>query len=73
MARITLTIDETVVVLETGRGRSAYQSYLATTDDDPVLTEEQWAMPATAGGSLNLADHFGILENPDVIIDGGLL
>lgn len=52
-------------------GISAYASYVATTDDAPVLTEEQWA--ASAAENLNLDNHFGTLDDPSVIIDGGLL
>jgi hypothetical protein len=52
-------------------GISAYASYVATTDDDPVLTEAQWA--ASAAENLNLDNHFGTLDDPSVIIDGGLL
>ncbi len=52
-------------------GVSAYASYVATTDDDPILTEAQWA--ASAAENLNLDNHFGTLDDPSVIIDGGLL
>jgi len=31
-------------------GKSAYQSYLDTTTDDPVLTEEEWSAGGGAGG-----------------------
>lgn len=30
-------------------GVSAYASYVATTSDDPVLTEEQWSAAGTIG------------------------
>jgi hypothetical protein len=33
-----------------GVGKSAYQSYLDTTDDDPVLSEEAWAAAREGGG-----------------------
>jgi hypothetical protein len=52
-------------------GVSAYASYVATTDDDPILSEAQWA--ASAAENLNLDNHFGTLADPSVIIDGGLL
>jgi hypothetical protein len=52
-------------------GISAYASYVATTDDDPILSEAQWA--ASAAENLNLDNHFGTLDDPSVIIDGGLL
>jgi hypothetical protein len=52
-------------------GVSAYASYVATTDDDPILSEAQWA--ASAAENLNLDNHFGTLDDPSVIIDGGLL
>jgi hypothetical protein len=45
-------------------GKSAYQSYLDTTADDPVLTEEQWSEGGGGGGGgdyLPLAG--GIMDN----------
>jgi hypothetical protein len=50
MATITLTSEEQTINLVTegsvslsaSNGKSAYQSYLSTTTDDPVLTEAQW-------------------------------
>ena len=39
---ITLTVQNREIVLETGRGKSAYQSYRDTTDDDPPLSEASW-------------------------------
>lgn len=46
-ARQTVTVvaqpAQTVDTYRKGdTGKSAYQSYLDTTDDDPVLTEEEW-------------------------------
>lgn len=43
MARITLRVDDQVITLYTGRGLSAYESYLRTTNDNPPLTESEWA------------------------------
>lgn len=71
MARITLTIDEVVIHMETGRGRSAYESYLRTTTDDPPLSEAEWAQPGA--GTLDLANHYGTMNQTTVVIDGGLL
>jgi hypothetical protein len=43
-------------------GKTAYQSYLDTTTDDPVLTEEEWSAGGGAGGDyLPLAG--GIMDN----------
>jgi hypothetical protein len=45
-------------------GKSAYQSYLDTTTDDPVLTEEEWSQGGGGGGGgdyLPLAG--GIMDN----------
>jgi hypothetical protein len=47
-AAITLETDGANIVLESRRGRSAYQSYVLTTDDDPVLSEAAWASGATS-------------------------
>lgn len=71
MARITLRVDDQVITLYTGRGLSAYESYLRTTDDDPPLSEQEWVASLTGG--LDLADHYGTMDQPTVVIDGGLL
>ena len=47
---IVLQVQGKSISLEAGRGKSAYQSYLDTTDDDPVLSEEAWAAARAGGG-----------------------
>jgi hypothetical protein len=46
----TITIYTTEDPLVTTQGKSAYQSYLDTTADDPVLSEAQWAEAASFVG-----------------------
>jgi len=36
-------------------GKSAYQSYVDTTEDDPVLTEEEWSA-SNAGGEASVTN-----------------
>ncbi len=52
------------------RGRSAYESYAATTDDDPVLTEEEWSAP----GGGEASDPWGDagITDPEIDADGVL-
>ena len=73
MATITLTSEEQTINLVTegsvslsaSNGKSAYQSYLSTTTDDPVLTEAEWSEGGGGGGGggdyLPLAG--GIMDN----------
>jgi hypothetical protein len=72
-AEISLNRDsDQPISLSPANGKSAYQSYLSTTDDDPPLSEAQWSLPL-AEGSLDLSQHYGTLDDPSVTIDGGLL
>ena len=49
------------LVLHTGTpGKSAYQSYVDTTTDDPVLTEAEWSAPGEGGSSATLSSTDGI-------------
>jgi hypothetical protein len=70
---IALGVETQVIVLETGRGRSAYQSYVATTDDDPVLSETAWASGDTsfdtyvASASLNGHSAVGLNSSGQLI------
>jgi hypothetical protein len=50
----TPAITTQAVVIAGLPGRSAYQSYLATTDDDPPLSEEAWAAGG-GGGTVDAA------------------
>lgn len=49
MIDVDLEVTETEVTVEVfahgEQGKSAYQSYLDTTEDDPVLSEEEWSAP----------------------------
>lgn len=58
------------VVLSGARGRpgrSAYESYVATTSDDPVLTEEQWSAPSTVGAITYDGNGNGSFQDQDDI------
>ena len=49
---VTVQPSITVEVYRKGdSGKSAYQSYLDTTNDDPVLTEEVWAADVVYGST----------------------
>lgn len=49
------------IVLHTGTpGRSAYQSYVQTTTDAPVLTEAEWSAPGGGGAAATLSSTDGI-------------
>lgn len=61
MARITLTVENVVVYLDTGLGRSAYHSYLRTTADLPPLSEAEWA--AAFSASTHFAADIALLQN----------
>jgi hypothetical protein len=50
----TPAITTEAVVIAGATGRSAYQSYLATTDDDPPLSEEAWSAGG-GGGTVDAA------------------
>ena len=71
MATITLTSEEQTINLVTegsvslsaSNGKSAYQSYLSTTTDDPVLTEAEWAEGGGGGGGDYLPLAGGIMDN----------
>ena len=43
-------------------GKSAYQSYLDTTDDSPVMTEEEWAKTKTR---IHVVSELPETGNPD--------
>lgn len=47
---ITITAPITMGMV----GKSAYQSYLDTTDDDPVLSEEAWSSATEGGGGSSI-------------------
>lgn len=50
-APITITSVNITAPITLGYvGKSAYQSYLATTSDDPPMTEEEWASATGTGG-----------------------
>lgn len=71
MATITLTSEEQTINLVTegsvslsaSNGKSAYQSYLSTTSDDPVLTEAEWSEGGGGGGGDYLPLAGGIMDN----------
>ncbi len=45
-------------------GKSAYQSYVDTTDDDPVLSEEAWSEPSSGGSAIEVdADGVGSFQD----------
>jgi hypothetical protein len=51
------------IVLRTGApGKSAYQSYLDTTDDDPALSEEQWSSPSSGGSQITISGGMASAE-----------
>lgn len=75
MIDVDLEVTETEVTVEVfahgEQGKSAYQSYLDTTEDDPVLSEEEWSASElnrvgttgfTAGRMLRIASGGGIEE-----------